>query len=262
MSCPACGGASAELLAPGLARCSSIIHDSSATGMPPNMGVPAFIEHSRVCGCEYQVAPEAPAGSMDSCSCGTYAIGRCVRCAKPVCGYHSGLHGDERLCTSHINEMYQRQNVMQAEERRAKEQLEADERAEVARLIAEFFPRMATAGSPGLVDLWASGGGSGKSPESKWRTPPRWQGWLLGEVSYPVTVNRDGYGTATAVIGVTPDRQWLSVSTRQARKTRWVASEAHEDAASVGTSFAWHERLDGIAKRLRTCAASHGVSLD
>ena len=157
--------------------------------------------------------------------------------------------------------MYERQKAVQTEKRLAEQRRAADERAEVARVINQFFRRMAAAGNPGLVDIWESTG-SGKFPELKRRTPPQWQGWLLGEVSFEITVDRDGYGTATAIIGVTPNRQWLSISKLKARDTRWVATKAYEDATSVHTISQWRERMEGIAARLRRCATSSEVSLD
>ena len=35
------------------------------------------------------------------CACGTFAIGRCVECSKPVCGQHSSMTRGRRLCGEH-----------------------------------------------------------------------------------------------------------------------------------------------------------------
>lgn len=40
--------------------------------------------------------------SLEMCSCGTFAIGRCSGCGIPVCGIHSALHADRRLCLEHM----------------------------------------------------------------------------------------------------------------------------------------------------------------
>jgi hypothetical protein len=39
-----------------------------------------------------------------TCFCKTFAIGFCKECSLPVCGKHSAILGDSRLCESHYNE--------------------------------------------------------------------------------------------------------------------------------------------------------------
>ena len=36
------------------------------------------------------------------CACSTFAIGVCGECGKPVCGKHSAISGDLRLCDAHL----------------------------------------------------------------------------------------------------------------------------------------------------------------
>lgn len=51
-----------------------------------------------VCGNTYQEG--RPANPEVICACGTFAVGRCVDCAKPVCGWHSTLFGGgQRVCS-------------------------------------------------------------------------------------------------------------------------------------------------------------------
>jgi hypothetical protein len=69
--------------------------------------------HSFVCGAEYQEGP-APAAAVE-CACGTFAIGRCVDCAKPVCGDHSSRWDDVRVCAEHAAERMHAHNVALAE---------------------------------------------------------------------------------------------------------------------------------------------------
>jgi hypothetical protein len=43
-----------------------------------------------------------PTGTS-SCSCGTFAIGRCVECERPVCGTHSAMWGGVRFCSADLD---------------------------------------------------------------------------------------------------------------------------------------------------------------
>ncbi len=42
-------------------------------------------------------------GELDTCECGTFAIGLCGQCRKPMCIHHSRLLGGTSLCLSHYN---------------------------------------------------------------------------------------------------------------------------------------------------------------
>jgi hypothetical protein len=99
MTCPRCGGSIRDLLAPGFYRCRSVV--ATHTGGPgltdPSLG-PPVITTETVCGHEYQ--PDAAfdaAGTRIECPCGTFAIGHCHDCRRPVCGEHSEM-SDRRLC--------------------------------------------------------------------------------------------------------------------------------------------------------------------
>jgi hypothetical protein len=67
---------------------------------PPAFGfmVPVARSVERVCGREYYDSQLAGDAEMMFCACGTGAIGRCVNDHRPVCGYHSALREDRRLC--------------------------------------------------------------------------------------------------------------------------------------------------------------------
>lgn len=68
------------------------------------------------------------------CVCGTFAVGLCKECSRPICGIHSGMWEGVRLCYDHYNEkrnerVAQLQREQQArnaaiQERQAKEQQE------------------------------------------------------------------------------------------------------------------------------------------
>ena len=64
--------------------------------------VTEFKAGSYVCGhCEAVFKHVDPAGSS-SCSCGTFAIGRCAECNIPVCAEHSQVYDWRRLCEQHL----------------------------------------------------------------------------------------------------------------------------------------------------------------
>lgn len=98
MPCPSCGGTVREQIAPGYWRClTQQVTRYPGPGVPghPEMG-PEHLHHVSVCGRTYQEG--APAAGAAQCFCGTFAIGTCAECQADVCGDHSALVGDRRLC--------------------------------------------------------------------------------------------------------------------------------------------------------------------
>jgi hypothetical protein len=67
-----------------------------------------------------------------SCDCGTFAIGHCAQCNRPVCGIHSGMRWDRRLCREHI----QAHETAAAQAKAAAEQEAADRAARQEALTA------------------------------------------------------------------------------------------------------------------------------
>jgi hypothetical protein len=62
---------------------------------------PPVVYVTRECGNEYM---EGPVVQELMCACGTFAIGLCQDCSRPVCGMHSGIFGDSRFCSEHLSE--------------------------------------------------------------------------------------------------------------------------------------------------------------
>lgn len=99
-------------LAPGFWRCQSVVtvwgsRLGPAPGTPPQLGieVPLPTSWQEICGYEYHEAGAVGTTSATpACSCGTFAIGRCDSCGRPVCGYHSALRATKRLCTAHAED--------------------------------------------------------------------------------------------------------------------------------------------------------------
>ena len=56
-----------------------------------------------VCGFEYQDGSPVVSGGGDipTCACNTFAVGRCTVCAADVCGLHSAMLENRRLCSRH-----------------------------------------------------------------------------------------------------------------------------------------------------------------
>lgn len=102
MGCPDCGGAERDPIAPNYWRCRSLVTRYETVLIPdPSSGHGAMRPVQQpvqvVCGVEY---PEGtvPEGTP-SCACGTFAIGACGQCSRPVCGGCSTMRGGRRLCT-------------------------------------------------------------------------------------------------------------------------------------------------------------------
>ena len=98
----------------------------------PGSLMPVSAAYRRPCGLRYQ---EGAAGLGRVCECGTFAIGLCADCGKPVCGDHSVLHGGKRLCHADL---------------RAREKAAAVAEAEARLTPAKFIVIAAAAGNPGL----------------------------------------------------------------------------------------------------------------
>lgn len=108
MGCPTCGGTERLPLATGYWRCRSQVIDTytamaPAPGTPPALGIMApVVQHVvRECGVEYHDFSQVD-DDMLLCSCGTGAIGRCANDQRLVCGFHSDLRNDRRLCSECI----------------------------------------------------------------------------------------------------------------------------------------------------------------
>lgn len=93
MACPRCGGEDRRVIAPGYFECASLIPVTQ--GLTP-AGVP--VPGSAACGHRYQGG--TPVNAAGVCACQTNAIGTCAECARPVCGDHSELAEDKRICVT------------------------------------------------------------------------------------------------------------------------------------------------------------------
>jgi hypothetical protein len=131
MPCPRCHGDAREPIAPGFWRCTTVRTELVPLG--PHPGRPGIVQQERrvVCGTEYQQG-----GATAACACGTFAIGQCTACGRPVCGYHSALVAGRRLCADELAAMEtQRQrerDAIQAAKDAARERWTGQARAVLA----------------------------------------------------------------------------------------------------------------------------------
>jgi hypothetical protein len=100
VACSACGGNERRPISPGYWECTTL-RSEPPTWVPAGHGgqmVPRA-DPPRPCGNRYHDGPTTPT-TADLCSCKTFAIGRCAGCDVYVCGDHSSLFEDRRLCAS------------------------------------------------------------------------------------------------------------------------------------------------------------------
>lgn len=105
MSCPTCKGTERTPLAYGYWRCQSKVTDTytvpvPAPGLPLSLGImaPWVQQVVRECGTEYHDFSSME-DDMLYCFCSTGAIGRCADDGRMVCGFHSDLRENRRLCS-------------------------------------------------------------------------------------------------------------------------------------------------------------------
>lgn len=214
--CPRCGGTSAQQIAPGYYQCTS--NDS----------------YGDRCTHRYQVGTDF---HNNLCQCGTLAIGRCVDCGNWICGDHSSLAGNERICNKDAR--------ARTEARELREQ-------EVLKATKRFVSKMAAVGNPGAQKLDASRNASG---------------WLIACGN----VYKDVVWFALLTDGTF--RQVHSDSTNKAVfNGKWVSlqGEEHITPHAVGLWFPYGdiyipgedrplELLDAVTRRLDAICVEHGL---
>jgi hypothetical protein len=106
MSCPACGGTDREPLAPGYWECCTPVPQVEVVHQQVDRDVIIPVQHQvwTSCGHRYQEGPPVMADDAPMCECNTWAIGLCADCKAPVCGDHSSLVSDRRLCRTCAHE--------------------------------------------------------------------------------------------------------------------------------------------------------------
>lgn len=122
-SCLQCGGFQLAELAPGYFTCASRDDDG--------------------CVCGHRFHSSVRDGITESCSCGTFAIGRCAICRVPVCGDHSALDEARRLCSTHWND----EHSAATKRARVDENRVGDD---FNRMLVSFLDVASRSGNPGL----------------------------------------------------------------------------------------------------------------
>lgn len=135
MACPTCGGTDREAIAPGYYRCTTAVRLPTRPDPLDDYG-PSRVAEYAPCGIEYQEGVNSQ--PTDACACGTFAIGRCAICGRPVCGTHSRV-ADVRLCLDDLAVREQeRREAAGAEERRRAEHVARTD-ASIVRLARQLF---------------------------------------------------------------------------------------------------------------------------
>jgi hypothetical protein len=157
------------LIAPNYVECVALVAGSSTRLIPdpnaPGAALPVPDVEYVSCGHRYHVGPGEPADAR-TCACGTFSIGWCAECGAPVCGDHSGLFEDRRLCSEDGRQLLAgREAAARAaradmERQRADEQRrEATRRAE-AKIARDALPPVRY---DDLVDFFAGTGTHGSA---------------------------------------------------------------------------------------------------
>jgi hypothetical protein len=119
MACPICGGTERRPIALGLWQCDSAVDIPAHGPADGSLSNPGPAVRFLRCGHKYQdsTAREAHA----ECSCGTVAIGWCLRCWTSVCAQHSNLDQDSKRYCANCLAVNDKERNDAAQRRRAAE---------------------------------------------------------------------------------------------------------------------------------------------
>jgi hypothetical protein len=209
MPCPRCGGISRNSIAPGYWQCTAVIDDPASPRSAWDDADPwrAATHPTRPCGHRYE---EGTTFSADPCRCGIHSIGRCVRCDRPVCGFHGGLYEDALHCDDCRQVLL---SAIEERKRTAAEQVEntaADIREKLELNAREAVQRAVD----GLV---ASGRPSDALATIEHVNTPRGPGG--GAINWYLVKKRMGQGWYVGQLG------WRSIDHGPATSTHLVLSE-------------------------------------
>jgi hypothetical protein len=168
VSCPKCGGEQREAIAPGFWEChSSVLIEVMEPGpnpLNPRQVIPTPVTYRVRCGEQYQEGGSDMAVTP-ACGCGTYSIGHCAACRTPVCGQHSRLVEDRRLCKPCAQVVYdQRAEVQRIEAARQRQEeilrrnAQAQDEQNAKAWCATAIRALSARGMPGAPDLYPPSG--------------------------------------------------------------------------------------------------------
>jgi hypothetical protein len=253
MTCPLCGGTARSPIAPGYWRCTSLVEKeelAGTAGAADRWLRPTVIQTTRECGKTYVESGGLP-GPV--CPCGTFAIGLCKKCSRPICGIHSGMWYDARLCGDHYQEKQaERERLRQLEQQAAivaERERREKEKQERQRAQEDRAARIARSRDQ-IPDLLAQLGASRTRPKEisvyvkgKWR---KRAGWILFE-----DPRESGYSTWMEPYEVTTGGEFIKSGSSGASRVK--NQEAIARAISGDSPLLWEGRYDWamIADRLR-----------
>lgn len=218
MACPACGGDDRRAIAPGFWECTSPL--VSERWVPAGPGGSMRPERTvRPCGHRYHEGGGVT--GTTTCACGTFAIGLCAECGSAVCGDHSWMRGDRRLCREHAAAVDAQARAEQAREEHDRRVAQQRRQRRALEAPGEAAARLLELGVP-LADF---SDGTRGWVVAEWTTPigdgmraPRYgilleDGRLFEGDSAPRFVKRNRLtGRPTYSTGVTPTREVRATS--------------------------------------------------
>jgi hypothetical protein len=149
--------------------------------------------------CRHRYHEPFTAGDVPSCRCGTFAVGRCSRCGRAVCGDHSRLRGAARVCDEDIAAEHAAD--LQRRDERARRAFY--DRVQTARaLLPELLVALRQAGFPEARPVHVPHGYSTAAMVKRFMNiglPPRqhtrevFRGWTLVERERPSSETLPGW---------------------------------------------------------------------
>lgn len=200
------------------------------------------------CGAAYQEADATI--THETCACGTFAIGHCQDCTRPVCGSHSSLTEGVRVCVQDARKRVATAHTKYLDESIKKAVEERELRTQQEQQVARFLAEMAARGNPGTQQLWRL-----DRSYSGLLTRPAWKAWDLGRVVSDY-VGEPRVGT----LGLATDGTWLNIS-QPVKRGRMIGKSVSAEHGKVGTPGDWQVSLAYAVDKVHLAASKHGFSL-
>jgi hypothetical protein len=210
VDCPVCGGNDVREIAPGFFECVSYNDNKGAT-------------------CRVRFQTGTSSGLCLFCACGTLAVGRCAECGEPVCGDHSTLWRERRLCSTDLESALQ-EIADDAKDRVSSgaEEFEAliDSFVSVAANTAEPIPLTSSQRDVEILVPKARR----KVARSLRRNP---KGWLLGDAF------TGGVGGTSIYFYLLPDKRLLLVKPHEKVEPQYFEGPERFRVLLAGGAESW-----------------------
>ncbi len=248
MSCPVCKGTDRRQIGPGYFECTpQRAYETEGPGFQtPGAGPPVIVRY-RECGTRFQ---EGSASSSAVCSCGTFAIGMCGDCGRPVCGDHSALVAGRRLCDDEIARISQERAAEEEQERAALAlagQQQREHQQALRNVVPDFLRAMNSSGNPGAIKVRGVDG-SVRPKKTAWRA------WSISVASVEHGNGDIGRWTREEELLLSTGGEWIVWLEPKLPNRKRLAFPAARPPDGTGS---WA----GNARRLGEIAEANGVTL-